>query len=195
MTGIKLEVGKRYVRRNGALRRIVRSSGQDEWTYISEDGLSYRADGSWGLQEGVEFPLDLVAEHVEPAPEAGAVVPAGEMTGKQWIAGRDAFVLYADRYEKADKHELRCAIADVAPAEIVKAVSAASPPPPPVSAEVVGKMVEALKHAKSALANGRFVFMKSAANDSWRAGYDRDLKVGELDEIEEGLRALAPKEA
>jgi hypothetical protein len=68
-------------------------------------------------------------------------VPAGEaargggdardrITGDQWVAGRDAFVRYADRYRDARTYELASAIADVAPAEIYKAIEAAAPNPP-----------------------------------------------------------------
>jgi hypothetical protein len=68
---------------------------------------------------------------IEAALRARESAPAQEdddrITGAQWKAGREVFVIYADRYSRADSAEPSYIVADVAPAEIFKAMIEAAP--------------------------------------------------------------------
>jgi hypothetical protein len=75
------------------------------------------------------FDRGLLAAPQPPAsqPVAGMVTDA--ITGAMWVAGRNAFVKYADRYALVNAAEPAYIVADVAPAEIYKAMVAALHPP------------------------------------------------------------------
>jgi hypothetical protein len=142
MTGIKLEVGKRYVRRDGTLSGKLEAEEHSVLGYEFVDfdepygPWFYRANGR--LYTSDISDLDLVSEHVEPAPGAGVGLPAGwklvpieptpEMASATWGYVTRALV------EEADD-------ADMIP--LLRAAIAASPPHP--SDPVVQKLVEALK--------------------------------------------------
>lgn len=82
------------------------------------------------LQNGT--PEATVHPAAQPAPEpAEPRVP--EVTGEMWSAGRSAFLLWAQRWEDAKTSEQASAIADVAGADILRAMIAAAPSARPVA--------------------------------------------------------------
>lgn len=148
MTGIKLEVGKRYVRRDGSISSPVSADPHPSKNYKfvtlegSDNPWFYREDGR--LFSEWEDPLDLVSEHVEPAPEAGvvgvptvyAMVPIAAL---KWLHGEgpdDDGIWFGDaeRVTGSGSYWWRT---------VFRRMCAASPPPP--SDPVVQKLVEALK--------------------------------------------------
>lgn len=148
MTGIKLEVGKRYVRRDGSISSPVSADPHPSKNYKfvtlegSDNPWFYREDGR--LFSEWEDPLDLVSEHVEPAPEAGvvgvptvyAMVPIAAL---KWLHGEgpdDDGIWFGDaeRVTGSGSYWWRT---------VFRRMCAASPPPP--SDPVVQKLVEALR--------------------------------------------------
>ena len=65
---MKIEAGKRYVRRDGAISGMIREDCNDEdypfWD--DSDGSSYNEYGMW--LTGTEHDEDLIREYVEPQP-------------------------------------------------------------------------------------------------------------------------------
>lgn len=69
---MKLELGKRYVRRDGGVTTIIRldNDPDNEWPYLSndEDGWTYDEQGRFGLDKSPRG-LDLISEYIEPDEE------------------------------------------------------------------------------------------------------------------------------
>lgn len=71
MTTLNLEIGKKYVRRDGAIRTIAKAVDQEWYPYAYEKGVRfvdthcdmYRADG-WGSYSSEPQACDLVSEFV-----------------------------------------------------------------------------------------------------------------------------------
>ena len=68
---MKLEVGKRYVARNGDVTEPLRLKGGDELDHpyagkVGDAFASWTEDGAWFYDMKNEEELDLVAEFVEP---------------------------------------------------------------------------------------------------------------------------------
>jgi hypothetical protein len=71
MTGIKLEVGKRYVRRDGCLTGPLAQSVYADWPFIDPHaGYRYRYDGSQAFDPSMQSRADLIAIAPDEAPEA-----------------------------------------------------------------------------------------------------------------------------
>jgi hypothetical protein len=149
MTGIKLEIGKRYVRRDGKITGTVEfnqsPSSLNIFPFLNgNDG--YTETGKFYLDGSLSY-KDLVSEHVEPAPEAGVVgVPAGwklvpiEPTA-EIVA---ALVALTDDPEDVDgtlRHNYARHV-------YATALAAAPASPPSPSDPVVQKLVEALRAAE-----------------------------------------------
>lgn len=64
---MKLEVGKRYVMRNGYITNAMQETGEENYAF--KDGtLSWKASGEYSTTGAVSH-LDIVAEYVEPQPQ------------------------------------------------------------------------------------------------------------------------------
>jgi hypothetical protein len=72
--GLQLEAGRRYRNRKGEEIEIVRYAPdvQPEWPYFGDNRLSYRPDGTWRVQSGLQSNDDLVEEIFDEPPLSNA---------------------------------------------------------------------------------------------------------------------------
>jgi len=63
---MKLQFGKRYIRRDGKITDPLEESTDDTFLFMDDCYIeTYREDGTWDLNPSLENPEDLVAEYIE----------------------------------------------------------------------------------------------------------------------------------
>jgi hypothetical protein len=92
---MKIEVGKRYWRRDGGLSGVIRKS--EESAYPFNDGVLYFSETGGYWRNGKDHPYDLIREYVEPSQEVPGlegyrIVRYGKAKEGDLVAGSDGVV-------------------------------------------------------------------------------------------------------
>lgn len=75
---MKVEVGKRYVRRDGSISGVMEDCDGHDGYPFADQYESYTAGGKYYADSTKDHEFDLVSEYVEPGQSAGQTIPGLE---------------------------------------------------------------------------------------------------------------------